>query len=100
MHGGIELARDAAETRAVLDLMIHRFEAGRDMPWKLGLDPERLAAMVGAILGFRIRVKRFDAKFKMSQNRTPEDRRRVAAALDAENYDDAAATASWVRGLV
>jgi len=80
--------------------MIHRFEAGRDTPWKLGLDPERLAAMVGAIVGFRIRVKRFDAKFKLSQNRTPEDRRRVAAGLDGEEYDDAVATASWMRGLV
>jgi transcriptional regulator len=99
VHGAIELARDAAETRAVLDLMIHRFEAGRHRPWELGLDPERLAAMVGAIVGFRIRVKRLDAKFKLSQNRTPEDRRRVAAGLDTENYEDAAATASWMRGL-
>jgi transcriptional regulator len=99
-HGTIELARDAAETRAVLDLMIHRFEAGRDTPWKLGLDPERLAAMVGAIVGFRIRVKRFDAKLKLSQNRTPEDRRRVASGLDGEKYDDAEATASWMRRLV
>jgi transcriptional regulator len=99
-HGEIELARDAAETRAVLDLMIHRFEAGRATPWKLGLDPERLAAMVGAIVGFRIRVKRFDAKFKLSQNRAPEDRRRVAAGLDGEPYDDAAATASWMRGFM
>ena len=100
VHGGIELARDAAETRAVLDLMIHRFEAGRATPWKLGLDPERLAAMVGAIVGFRIRVKRFDAKLKLSQNRTPEDRRRVAAGLDGEQYDDAAATAAWMRAFM
>ena len=38
-HGAIELARDAAETRAVLDLMIQRFESGRAAPWQLGLDP-------------------------------------------------------------
>ena len=38
--------------------------------------------MVGAIVGFRMRVKRIDAKFKLSQNRTPDDRARVAAALD------------------
>ena len=28
VHGALELARDAAETRAVLDLMIQRFESG------------------------------------------------------------------------
>ena len=87
------------ETRAVLDLMIHRFEAGRAAPWKLGLTPERLEAMVGAIVGFRIRVKRIDAKFKLSQNRTREDRRRVAAGLDGEGYADAAATAAWMRAM-
>ena len=98
-HGAIEFARDAAQTRAVLDIMIHRFEAGREMPWKLGLTPGRLEAMVDAIVGFRIRVKRIDAKFKLSQNRTPEDRKRVAAGLEGENHADAAATASWMRGL-
>jgi predicted FMN-binding regulatory protein PaiB len=39
VHGAIELARDAAETRAVLDLMIQRFESRRAKPWQLGLDP-------------------------------------------------------------
>ncbi len=96
-HGAIEFAHDAAETRAILDLMIQRFETGRPAPWKLGLDPRHQAAMVGAIIGFRIRVKRIDAKLKLSQNRTPEDRRRVAAGLDREDYADAAATASWMR---
>ena len=32
-------------------------------------------AMVGAIVGFRIRVKRLDAKLKLSQNRSPDDQR-------------------------
>ena len=50
VHGAIELARDPAETRAVLDLMIQRFESGRSKPWQLGLDPGRLRAMVGAIV--------------------------------------------------
>jgi transcriptional regulator len=36
VHGTLELARDAAETRAVLDLMIQRFESGRALPWQLG----------------------------------------------------------------
>jgi transcriptional regulator len=99
-HGTIELARDAGQTRAILDLMIQRFEAGRVAPWKPGLDAGRLGAMVGAIVGFRIRVKRFDAKFKLSQNRSSDDRRRVAAGLDGESHADAAATASWMRAAM
>ena len=84
-------------TRAILDIMIHRFESHRAAPWQLGLDRERLDAMVGAIVGFRIEVKRIDAKFKLSQNRTPDDRARVADALAAEGHADADATAAWMR---
>jgi transcriptional regulator len=96
-HGRVELAASPTETRAILDLMVHRFESARPAPWTMGLDHDRLAAMVGAIVGFRIKVKRIDAKFKLSQNRSRDDRTRVAAALDGERYADAAAVAAWMR---
>ena len=99
VHGVIELATDPAETRAVLDLLVDRFESGRGAPWQLGLAPDRLAAMVNAIVGFKIRVTRIDAKFKLSQNRSPEDQGRVAAGLAAEGYAEAAATAEWMRAV-
>jgi len=96
-HGTLHLATDPAETRAILDAMITRFESRRDAPWKLGLDAPRLEAMVGAIIGFRMRIKRLDAKFKLSQNRNREDQRLVAAAL-ARGDAEAMATAAWMRG--
>jgi len=99
-HGTMQLAEDPAETRAVLDLLVHRFESTRPQPWQLGLDGKRLAAMVGAIIGFRIRVKRIEAKFKMSQNRGPGDRDRVASALSDEGYAEADATAAWMRATL
>ena len=43
-------------------------------------------------------VKRIEAKFKLSQNRSPEDRGRVAAALAVEQHADSVATAAWMRG--
>jgi transcriptional regulator len=100
VHGTVELARDAAETRAILDLLVQRFESGRANPWQLGLDALRLSAMVGAIVGFRIRVKRIEAKLKLSQNRSGEDQRRVAAGLESEGYAEAAATAAWMRAAM
>ena len=98
-HGRIELARDPGETRGVLDQLVERFEAQRAQPWKLGLTGARLDAMVGAIVGFRIRIERLDVKLKLSQNRSREDRERVAAGLAAEGYADATATAGWMRDL-
>ena len=99
-HGRIELAQRPAETQAIIDLMIHRFESARAAPWQLGLDHDRLQAMVGAIVGFRLKVRRIDAKFKLSQNRSRDDQGRVAAALDAEPYADAVATAAWMRACM
>jgi len=96
-HGTMQLAQDPAETRAILDLLIHRYESGRAAPWQLGLDADRLRAMVNAIVGFRFKVRRIEAKFKMSQNRGDVDRARVADALAGEAHPDAAATAAWMR---
>ena len=98
-HGRIELARDPAETRAVLDLLIQRFEASRAAPWKVGLTPERLDAMVRTIVGFRIKVTRIDVKLKLSQNRSRDDRERVIEGLAAEGYAEASATAAWMRAF-
>lgn len=100
VHGSIELTPHSAETREVLDRMVDRFESARPAPWRLGLDGARLDAMLSAIVGFRFRIKRIDAKFKMSQNRSADDRNRVAAALDAEPHADAAATAAWMRACM
>jgi transcriptional regulator len=95
-HGVLEPLDDAA-TRAVLDAMIHRFEAPRAAPWSPGLDRRRLDAMVAAIVGFRLHIRRLEVKFKLSQNRSRDDRERVATALAAEGHADAAATAAWMR---
>ena len=99
-HGTLELAREPGETRAILDLLIQRFESGRAAPWSPGLDRGQMEAMVNAIVGFRLKIKRIDAKFKLSQNRGPGDRARVAAALAAEGYAEAEATAAWMLAYV
>ncbi|MEP7184120.1 MAG: FMN-binding negative transcriptional regulator [Betaproteobacteria bacterium] len=97
VHGTMLLDTDASAMRATLDTMIRRFESARPAPWALGLDGDELTAKVSAIVGFRLTIHRIDAKFKLSQNRTADDRARVAAALDGEGYADATATAAWMR---
>lgn len=97
VHGLIELVDAPADTRAILDALIKRFESLRRDPWTLLLDPDRLAAMVGAIIGFRIRIRRIEPKFKLSQNRTPEDRRRVVVGLVDAGSAEEVATAAWMR---
>ena len=96
VHGSAELMADASETKALLDELIARYEGGRSAPWQLQLSGRPLAAMLEAIVGFRLTIERIDAKFKLSQNRSAEDRERVIAALRGEDYADALATAEWM----
>lgn len=96
-HGTLEIVKDAAETRAIVNTLVQRFESGRVAPWSFAMPEPQRDALVGAIVGFRLRIKRIEAKFKLSQNRPREDRARVIAALDAESYAEATATAAWMR---
>ena len=94
-HGRVELM-DAAETKALLDELIQRYEGARPAPWRLQLEGRPLAAMLEAIVGFRLPIERVDAKLKLSQNRSVEDRDRVIAALRAEGGRGALDTADWM----
>ncbi|MEO8487100.1 MAG: FMN-binding negative transcriptional regulator [Betaproteobacteria bacterium] len=96
-HGAIDVVDDAVESRRILEALVHRFEAHRDAPWELSMTEARVDALVGAIVAFRMRIRRLDAKFKLSQNRTRDDRARVIAALEGDEHPDAAATARWMR---
>lgn len=95
VHGSIELVdRDA--TLATVKELTERFESGRPAPWHLQLEGERLDAMVGAIVAFRMTIARVDAKFKLSQNRSAADRERVIAGLLEDGHPEATATAAWM----
>lgn len=96
LHGSAELMDEERDKRALLDALVQRYESGRAAPWRLQLEGRALDAMLGAIVGFRMPVTRIDAKFKLSQNRSAEDRERVIAQLRAEGYADANATADWM----
>jgi transcriptional regulator len=96
-HGALEIVDDPAEARGVLDALVQRFEAAREAPWRFAMPQRQRDALVSAIVAFRLRIRRLEAKFKLSQNRTPDDRRRVATALDGEGYADAVSVAAWMR---
>jgi transcriptional regulator len=53
--------------------------------------------MLGAIVGFEMRVERCEAKFKLGQNRSMSDRTGAAAGLDAEQSPAASAVAEFMR---
>ncbi|MBW8894545.1 MAG: FMN-binding negative transcriptional regulator, partial [Burkholderiales bacterium] len=52
-----------------------------------------------AIVGFRIRVTRWELKLKMSQNRAAVERQRIREALAASDRAEDRATAEWMARL-
>jgi transcriptional regulator len=96
VRGSMALIDDQEQKHAMVRQLTGHFESGRAAPWQLQLDGERLAAMLGGIVGFCMTIERIDGKFKLSQNRSKEDREGVIAGLREDAYGDAIATAEWM----
>ena len=77
---------------ALLDRLSRQYEEGRPAPWRMpDLPAEFTGKMLAAIVGFEIVVERLEGKFKLSQNRRPEDVEGVIAALEREGQGALAA---------
>ena len=96
-HGMLEMIEDAIDARGIMDALVHRFEGTRAAPWKFEREATERDGLMRAIQPFRMRIRRIDVKFKLSQNRSRDDRARVIAALRAEGYSEAHATADWMQ---
>jgi transcriptional regulator len=73
------------ETDAALEALLVRqtqvYEQHQSVPWKPDLAGERRIKLLGMIVGFEIEVTDIQAKFKLSQNRSEEDRSCVIEKL-------------------
>jgi len=96
-HGMIDIVEDAVDAQGIIDALVQRFESTRAAPWKFMREERERDALMGAIVPFRMRLRRIDAKFKLSQNRSRDDRARVIGALREENFPEADATADWMQ---
>ena len=67
-------------------------------PWTIGKVPEeRIAAMMNIIEGFTVEFETLEGKFKLSQDKIPEDFEGVATALEARSDAASAAVATAMR---
>lgn len=76
---GVPEVLDEDENLRVLTLLVERFEKEVEHP--AHLDQELGATIAKGTVGLRIPVERFQLKRKLSQNKDPETRRNVIAAL-------------------
>jgi transcriptional regulator len=80
-HGRLRAIDDPAWILGQMTRMTGRHEDAR-AGWKVEDAPrEFIDKVVRTTVGIEVVIERLEAKFKMSQNRTPEDRARVLAAM-------------------
>jgi transcriptional regulator len=90
MSGPVTFHRDEDWLRTVVTRLTERHEAGRPTRWRVADAPEKfIAGQLRAIVGVEMDVQQIEAKDKLSQNRTPQDRAGVIAALRTDPADGA-----------
>lgn len=97
-YGDIELIDGQADKDALLKRLIGRFEPDYAEQWR-GLPEDYQHKLLGAIVGFRIRVTRWELKLKLSQNRAATERQRIRDALGASESADERRVAAWMARL-
>ena len=78
---GVPEILEPEENFRILGELVDHFEQRMPTPSSLQIDEAYAQRIAKGTVGLRIRVTRFDARSKLSQNKTPEVRERIIAAL-------------------
>jgi transcriptional regulator len=89
IDGTAKLVEDFKGLTSILEVLTKKFEKGSAKPWELELPTDLLTpeTLCAAIVGFQIQIDKIEAKFKLSQNRSLEDKRGVVEGLAARTDD-------------
>jgi transcriptional regulator len=96
-YGTLSLVEDNPGKEALLYGLIAQNDPSYLDQWRAMPDGYRRTMLLG-IMGFRIPIARIEGKFKLSQNRAPEERRNVFAG-QAAGTPDQQALARWMERL-
>jgi transcriptional regulator len=96
-YGTLSLVEDNPSKEALLAGLIQANDPTYAEKWHSLPDGFRRTMLAG-IVGFRIPIARIEGNFKISQNRTPEERRNVQAT-HAAGTPDQQALAAWMQRL-
>jgi len=97
LTGPVAFHRDPQWLRGLVTRLTQRHEAGREHPWAVSdAPPEYLDGQLRAIVGVELTVRLVEAKRKLSQNRSEQDRAGVVAGLRGEPGAGPAAIADLI----
>ena len=98
LRGRARVHDDLEWLRGQVTALTNRHEDHRAHPWQVTDAPaDFVEGQLRGIIGIEIRVERVEAKAKLSQNRSLEDRRGVIEGLEREQLPGASAVAEAMR---
>ena len=86
-YGVPRIIEDSQLLYQQLKTLIETNEAQFAQPWQFDLPQDYIENMMRGVVGFTLEITRLEGKFKMSQNRTPAEREKVIAALQADHQE-------------
>jgi transcriptional regulator len=92
-YGVPRVIDDEAWVEALVDELVQIYESSQPQPWANQLPREFKTKLLKAIVGFEMPLTRIEGKFKLSQNRPPDDVAGVIAALNGSPHADGRAIA-------
>ncbi len=96
-YGRLSFFDDKERLLSLVTRLTERHEQGRAAPWAVSDAPQDfIDSMLQAIIGFALPIARLEGKWKMSQNRPPEDRRGAIEGLQREGGAAAAEVARLI----
>ena len=96
VYGEPTLFSDEEGLKETLHRMINTFESSYMTQWS-GLGEQYQSRMMKHIVGFKIKAKRLEAKFKLSQNRTKGEQARVIQSLNQSQDSNISAVAELMQ---
>lgn len=82
-YGSLKVMDDADWLRAHVESLTTIHEAASPEPWAVSDAPaDYIASIIKGIVGLEMRITRLEGKWKVSQNRSENDRRGVVEGLD------------------
>jgi len=80
-YGKPEIITIENEAVKILELMFRQFDQSYKKQWD-ELDPDYKNKMLKGIVAFKIKLKKLEGKFKLSQNKTGSERERIKQFLE------------------
>ncbi len=99
-YGRPRIIDDPVKVRALIEELVETQESALAQPWSMASqDQAYIARMLRGIVAFEISLTRIEAKAKLNQNKSPDQRQGVIAALNASGDPRAAELAALMTAM-